>query len=348
MRTAIWSVILTVCLSPLCGPGSSHPVKLKSLDGTAQIELTGTFVFSISPNDQWLVFFNRGDPERPDPPEVDALYGRLRVMNLLSDEVYSFTLREDQVAMSLLNYSDASWAPDSSMCVLPPPNVDDRRVVIKFTPGEKPTLSFLPHPRKPRKPSDPPPDEQINMPERFTCSDCYSRPSDIDLLKKHVPKEFQFGGTVTRDSYAREFVSPDGTRIYHQKGPQEKPYPPGNQETALFEVDVTSGKERKLVAHDGTCPTIYQLRPSPDGKKLAYQVNTGCGFGSVTEIYVLDLNTAKTEYIALGSGTMHWTSASDRLFFYRRFMEGPPADHLWVAELGKSEPAQTQPRNKAP
>lgn len=72
---------------------------------------------------------------------------------------------------------------------------------------------------------------------------------------------------------------------------------------------------------------IGHLRPSPDGKKLAYQITTGCGFIGAPEVYVLDLTTAKTDYIAHGSGPMHWTSTSDKLYFYRQYLEGPYDDY---------------------
>lgn len=344
MRTPIWSVITTIFLGLSCLAQPPQAVKLKRLDLTADPLIDSGFSFNISPDDQWVVFFKRDDPEASARPEVHHLYGHLRVMNLRSGQVHSFTLAEEQAAMYPMDNADASWAPDSSMCVLPPPRVEDRRVVIRFPKGEKPTVSFLPHPRHPRKPGEPPPEEQIKMPERFACSDCFPHDEDFDLLRKHIPKEMLFVGSVTPNERARQMVSPDGTKIYYQKGPQGKQTTPeGYEETTLFEIDASTGKERTLATYRGECPMIDQLRCSPDGKKLAYQVTMGCGSVDVPEIYVLDLKTAMADRIAHGIGPMHWSSASDRLFFYRRWLEGNHVDHLWVAEFEKPKPAQTQP-----
>jgi hypothetical protein len=69
-------------------------------------------------------------------------------------------------------------------------------------------------------------------------------------------------------------------------------------------------------------------------------VTTGCDFGLIAEIYVLDLKTAKAEFISLGIGPMQWSSTSDKLFFYRQFKQAPPQDHLWVAEFKRPDSEQ--------
>ncbi|HWB20527.1 MAG TPA: hypothetical protein VG711_09525 [Phycisphaerales bacterium] len=270
-------------------------------------------------------------------------------MNIKTSEVFEFTVREDEGPQYPMHDVDASWTPDSSMCVLPPPAVNDRRVIIKFSKGEKPSVSFLPDP------GDLKPGETLpQLPQTFACSDCFPHTDDFELLKKHIAKEFLFVGSITPNEDEFQIVSPDGTKIYYQKGPQGVEPPDVTHATTLYELDVATGAERRLVVHEGDCPIISHLRPSPDGKKLAYQVTTGCGFIGVPQIYVLDLAAGKPQSITFGDGTMHWSSTSDKLYFYRRWVNEnpPPGDYIWVAEFPSqspaSQPAASQPRPATP
>jgi len=184
------------------------------------------------------------------------------------------------------------------------------------------------------------------MPERFGCSDCYAHSNDFELFKKHIPQSLIMGTPRAGEDDSAQVVSPDGTKIYYQKGPQGVEPPEQTHSTTLYQIDLATGKESALVMHKGDCPRIDCLRASPDGKKLAYHVTFGCGFIGTPEIYVLDLATGKSEEIALGYGTMHWASTSDRLYFYRRMVEAEREreDYLWVAEFDKSKPAaETKP-----
>jgi hypothetical protein len=230
------------------------------------------------------------------------------------------------------------------MCVLPPlPQA--RKVVVTFDGSAEPKLSFVPKSHQPPKTN--PQGGDAATPEHFTCSDCVARAGDIDLMRQRIPREFQFAGTVSPGS-TTQTVSPDGRKIYYQRGPQGKlTTPQPNRQTTLYEIDIDSGKERALTTHEGDAEIIDELRPSPDGRKLAYQAKTGGGFTSVPEVYVLDLATLKVEQIALGSGPMHWSSTSDKLYFYRRWLEGKHDDCLWVAEFTtKTAPKATLPASK--
>ena len=150
-RMSSWSVIaaafgLSCCFTP------APTATLKRLNETADFLTASGFNFDISPDDKWLVFFKHGDPEAPERPEVHHLYGNLRVMNLHSGQVHAFTIREDRGPRAPMDDVSATWAPDSSMCVLPPPGAVDQRIVIRFDKGETPTVSFVPDPRYSRKP----------------------------------------------------------------------------------------------------------------------------------------------------------------------------------------------------
>src|SRR5678816_3429477 len=94
---------VVLCVAALAGVGArfldtGQSVTLRKLPETADLELSGSHFFTISPDDQWLVFFKRDDPEASERPEVHYIYGHLRVMNLRSGEVHAFTLRGDQAS----------------------------------------------------------------------------------------------------------------------------------------------------------------------------------------------------------------------------------------------------------
>jgi hypothetical protein len=167
------------------------------------------------------------------------------------------------------------------------------------------------------------------------CSDCFPLTNDIELMKKHVEAKYLHWNGPT-DQSAAQIVSPDGTKIYYQKGPEQRP---DWEEVTLYEFDIARGKERKLTTHKGPHARIDYLRAAPDGKHLAYQLTFDIGFMVGNGVHVLDLGRGHTRRVGTtDGGTMHWTSTSDRLFYYYR-------DYLWVAGLGKSAPAQTQPMN---
>jgi hypothetical protein len=343
MRMTLWvsMTVLCICFSCYSTPSPKSAAKLRCLDQTHGLLIDSGLNFSISPNDKWLVFFKRDDSDSPARPDVHELYGLLRVMNLKTLEIHAFTVREDQGPRYPIQDVDAVWAEDSSLCVMPPPGVADRRIAISFA-SEKPTVAFLPDPRQPAPSGSDASGQQIKLPERLTCSDCCSHSSDFDLYKKHLPEQLIIGDAKEADNSAQA-VSSDKTKIWFQEGPQAVKFPAEFHTTTLFQLEIATGAKTTLVKHDGDCPRISRLRPSPDGKKLAYQLGGGCGFAQIPEIYVLDFATGKSEYIALGSGMMHWSKSSDKLFFYRRWTEGEHVDALWVAEFGKSERAQSRP-----
>jgi hypothetical protein len=296
------------------------------------------FSFTISPDDQWLVFFARPAMDDVEPSPTQHLYGRLRLLNLRTMTLHRFQIHEDQ-APSSVDDVDASWAADSSIWVFPPPPQVDRRIVVRFVQGV-PTVEFMPDPRSPRRgPSGellPPPEELMPLPERFTCSDCFPHTNDFELFRKHIPKGMLYGDSTSSNRGGHQIVSPDGTKIYYQKGPQGREGVEGFDETTLYEIDIATGTERALMTHrdrERGCPSIDDLRPSPDGKKLAYQVTTGCGFVSIPTIYILDLATRRAQAIAGGTGIVHWSSTSNKLYFYRKELGMADDRCLWYAEF---------------
>jgi len=347
-------LVLLLAHSQAAKPAPDGSPSLKPVQGTAGIELNDSFQLSMSPDDRWIVFFEQSDPNKPESPEEAWQYGRLRVIDLSTGERHSFTLRDEQAPDHSMIEAEAAWAADSSLCVLPKPPAQDRRVLVLVNANKAPRVEFirLPDPHKPPRPREPTPGELVKLPETFTCSDCPGR-DDSDLFRKHIPKELLFVGNFkSLTEHSRQCASFDGTKVYYQEGPQGKagtttPW----AEVTLYEVDVATGTKRVVARHNADCPMIDQLRPSPDGTKLAYQLTTGCGFIATPDVIVLDLATGKAEDIALGSGAMRWSSTSDKLYFNRDFLNEPDDGHLWVAEFSKekltpaapSVPATTQP-----
>ena len=332
MQMLLRALILTLAFAVLACAGAQG-TRTRRLPETSDFNTTGGFHFTISPDDRWLVFFKRKSEDG-----VATSYSHLsnlRLLDLKTGGLRKFTLSEEQ-APEGLEHGDASWAPDSSHCLLPPP------LPIHWVP-ERGILIDVRDPAKIRVPSTQVKygkDRAVEVTgedyatlEQYTCSDCSPHINDVELMTKHVAAEHLHWGDVSinRNENAEQIVSFDGTKIYFQKGYR-------TDETILCELDIASGKERQLTSHKADCATIHRLRPSPDGEKLAYMFTTGCGFISVPKLYVLDLKTGETAHIADASGgTMHWTSDSHRLFFYRD-------DFLHVAEFGKaSSPPTTAP-----
>lgn len=317
--------------------GNGEPTRLEN---TQNIQPDSMFQFTISPNDRWVVFFKRLN-EGETGNSADYL-GNLRVLDLTGGTARTFVLDKGK-APEPIYAGDASWAPDSSHCLLPPPapewNSVDVGILIDTHDAANVRITSV-EVQSGKSRAVKVPGEKYTVPERYTCSDCFRHTNDVALMKKHVDAKYLRLGTmpVNLNQFAAQIVSPDGTKIYYQKGPKER----GEwDETTLYEFDIPSGKERQLISYRDDCPVIDRLRPSPDGKHLAYQLTIGLTFMSDPIVYVLDLQTGNSRQIARANGgTMHWTSTSDKLFFYK-------ADYLYVAEFEKPKPpAATRPTDK--
>jgi hypothetical protein len=305
---------------------------------TSGFQTDSLFQFTISPDDRWVVFF-----KQLTPAEIGTRHwalGNLRVLELATGELHEFTLAE-ATAPNRLRSGDASWARDSSHCLLPPPaNIrsdPERGLILRFQEPDEIEIGST------RVIHGPKPQVEVlgieyETLKEYTCSDCSPYSNDMDLIAKHVDQRYLELSKlpVNRNEYGAQIVSHDGTRIYFQKGRE-------TAEVTLHEFDIASGKERQLTAHAGDCAAIQRMRASPDGRKLAYQVVTGCGFLDVPKLFVIDVHTGEREEVArVAGGTMHWTSTSDRLFFYRD-------EHLHVAEFVKpKEPPASKPAATAP
>lgn len=325
MQVLLRILSLTLAFTLLASADAQRP-SIRRLLETADFNTTGSFHFTISPDDRWLLFFKRRSED--GAPTTYSHLSYLRLVDLKTDSLHKFTLPEGQ-APEGLEHGDASWAPDSSHCVLPPPLpiqwVRERGILVDVRDAKIRIASTQVKHGKDRAVEVA--GEEYKTLERYTCSDCSPHLNDVELMKKHVFAEHLHWGSllINLNDKAEQIVSPDGTKIYFQKGF-------GTDETTLFELDIASGKERRLASHKADCAVIDRLRPSPDGKKLAYQLTTGCGFIGMPQVFVFDLHTGKNENIALASGgTMHWTSTSDRLFFYRE-------NFLYVAEFDSPAP----------
>ena len=325
---SVRAILVATAMSACIAASSTHAEDTQPIPETKDFRSNSLFHFTISPDGRWLVFFKRTAPE--EKATRHRTLGNLRVIDLSSGELHSITLSGEDAPNGLRD-GDASWSTDSKLCALPPPQLaqwdSEKGILIDLRDAANiRVVSTTVHYRD--QPRIEVAGEQFQMPERFTCSDCWPAQNDVELMKKHVDGQYLkwSGVPVNPNAYAEQIVSPDGSKIYFQKGAQ-------TEEVALIELDIASGTERELAAFRGECARIERLRPSPDGRQLAFQFKTGCDFVGPPDVCVLDL--ASKQYKVIGKsdgGTMHWTSTSDRLFYYRE-------DHLWVANFGPPAPA---------
>jgi hypothetical protein len=317
---------------PAFGWNADHAVR--RIEETQGFRSDNLFHFTISPDDRWLVFFRRTTPEEAATRHWSL--GNLRVLDLRSGSLHSFTLAEGEAPESL-EHGDASWSPDSSHCLLPPPTSftwdGENGILIDVHDPAKISVVSTAVGHGPQRGVDVKGTPYSTL-EQYRCSDCSRHLNDVELMKKRVEEKYlDFEpAPIYANAYAKQIVSFDGKKIYFQKGAR-------TDEVALIELDIASGQERELASYKGDCAQIDRMRPSPDGKKLAFQFTTGCNFVSKPTVCVMDVATGVYQTIGKASGgTMHWTSDSRRLFFYRE-------NYLHVAEFGKP-PADNAPESK--
>lgn len=313
--------------------------KLNPIPETVGLRGRRPFQFSISPNDRWLLFFFRdlqqqaGNMDFKQSPHY--LYGNLRILDLVTRKHFKFTVTESEVDFLIIN--NDCWSSDSLFCVLPPPGDQKSRncLIIDFTDPNNPTLIKRVGPTYSLDPT------YLNIIENaeFTCSDCYDQRNDGEFLRKYVSKKnLLFIDFQNRDGF--NIVSPDRKRIYFQKSPRK-------MISTLYELDIASGKKRRLTSFGPRFPffstLIEKMQISPNNKYLAFQVSLGSFFGthfgsSSPKLYVINLHSKKVRFIAdTVYNDVHWSSDSERLYFFKCETGGccgrDLKDHLYFVNL---------------
>jgi hypothetical protein len=345
MRRAARSIIPVTLLLLTSACASVPGEQVRRIEDTRDILAESDFCFTISPDDHWLVFFKRGDDQAQ--PQTHRRYGDLHVLDLRGGDIRLAAVPEDQ-GLGPIMIGDACWKPDSSECFLPPAPAEassiaspKRGLLIHIGNQDMPGLLHRGENIRVDVPI-----EEPKMTEQLTCSDCFPRMNDVALMKQYVDEQYLHLSDDPREpnETTMQIVSPDGTKIFFQKRPERTDQRREFQDVALYELDIATGKERRLIAFRDEHPTIDHLRLSPDGKRLAYQLTTGFGaLESRPNVYVLDLKTLGNRHIATADGdhTMHWNRASDKLYFYCQ-------NCLYVATIPKApQPrAPTRPRQQ--
>jgi hypothetical protein len=303
-------------LEPVAGPAAG--VTVRSLALTEGFESDFVFQFTISPDDRWLAYFKQFDQQAE--PELDARYGKLQLVDLIADQVFSFNLRENQTP-GVIFRGDASWAPDSSYCVLDPPWRDGESInkhtalIIDVRDQHRPRVvsgqvTWGSHPTVTAE------SEEFEVPDRYGCSDCFAHTDDAELMRQHIdPRHLHLDNRAGEENKdGMQTVSPDGNKIYFQERlGSDRDF----EEVLLCEFDVARKNTRVLQKHGGGCPFINHMRISPDGNLLAYQLTSEGGFSSHLGLHVLELSTGERRKIAPKAYyAMHWSADSKRLYFY--------------------------------
>jgi hypothetical protein len=319
-RMALCTLVASLVVTQACALSLWGKIAVRRINQTKGVISDGSFEFTISPNDRWIVFFKHADAKGDSPSEYDRVV--LQILDLRGGILESIELTPQQVP-SLVDVGDSSWASDSSFCILPPPlpqyGVQGKAILIRLDDPKNPKVASVPYEGSGK-------DTRLVLPSGFklpdwlTCSDCFPHTHDIDFIKKHVDEKFlvlnQDPFTTIQD--AMQSVSPDGQKIYFSKGHEhDLQREIQEHDLTLYELDIPSGKERKLVSYHAEYPIIHHLRPAPDGKHLAYEY---ChGYGLLTpprELHVLNLQTGENQVVAKGAGNiLRWASTSTKLYF---------------------------------
>jgi hypothetical protein len=196
----------------------------RAIPETRGFQSDSLFHFTISPNDRWLVYFEKLTPEQIGTHDIQ--YGNLRILDLETGELRQATLAEGQAPNSLF-YGDASWAPDSSHCLLPPPQAvpwDPRRGILIDFQQPKSIRVVSTRVQYRDSPSVEVADEQYELLPEYTCPDCSPHSKNVEVMKTHVNASYLDleASALKPNAYAEQIVAPDGKRIYFQKGAQSE------------------------------------------------------------------------------------------------------------------------------
>jgi hypothetical protein len=287
--------------------GSSVAPNVVPLVATQGLTTFGFFHYTLSPDDRWLVYFER-------EPRQGGYDVELRVLDLITQTEHALPAPPGGHEPY---WDDDCWSHDGRVCVMPPvPRAGPRRapqMYIEIVEG-RPRLVDQTRVSPFELSTGTPADQALGYRQidraGFTCSDCIDRQTEERLLRTHVDAQFlEFQNRRPVGSA----VSRDGTRIFYQKGYRTR-------RSTLFVLDPRSGRERELISFPGAagdCVAVSEITPSPDLRRLAFLLTNSCGAGRAA-LYLLDLEDGSSTPIAdIIYGPMHWNSTSERLYFHR-------------------------------
>ncbi len=267
------------------------------LPATQHVYIESTTAFTISPDDQWLLFY-----VRPPSLSSEAALRKPHVLHTKTGRVYQFDLPEEIPAPMLVFYV-ARWSEDSRYYLY-------NGAAIVFDDDEAPTLMTDLQPVRDGQPiaSWRIPDTDVVLSMDGHCSDCSETKNEFERMQAIIPEHANRNLTRRSD----QVVSPDGQAAFYLKGQGSR--------RLLIRVRNQNGQDRNLATHYGACVRASALRCSPDGRYLAYQLHTGCSsFARPTAAYIVDtVNRRRWRISPNVMGMMHWTSDSSRLYFAKQ------------------------------
>lgn len=304
-----WIVSLSLYFSSVYGCSGSEVPELQSaaLAATNGVLVESDFTATISPDDRWLVFYE----EKPTPQSSnESAHEWLRVLNLTTSQLLEFRLTEQQAPRESF-IGTPRWTPDSHYYIMP-------GFALVFDDDKPPQLiTDLVHEKNTVKIGE----AIVALSEVAYCSDCYERKGDREIIRSLNREGIHTGGMYSQQA----IVSPDGKIVFYQTSN-------ANDDNMRLHMRILStGKEDIIFTYHGACAVGDYLRASPDGRLLAIQVTTGCGFTRPPKLYIVDVQTKKRWYI--GDEVfyvMHWTSDSKRLYFAQRLPNNGPMQIHYV------------------
>ncbi len=306
--------------APPASAPASPPPALTPLPQTRGIRVDQNFTFSISPDDRWLLFISGPDGA-----------AAVRVVRLRDDQSHEMKLADDS-EFRLFAEADG-WVAGGRYFVAPPPGgllisstgapekrrpIDAPYYIVDFGDADRPQL--IDQRRwESRTGGQPRTYAQLGA-ARGESSDGVDHVAQAALLAEKLGAAYGYDGSAIP---APAIASRDGRGIFCQKRL--------GRATALLRRDVASGAETEVTrfSHPLREGRIDVLRQSPDGRWLAVVWDT--------DLFVVDLREGATTRV--GGAVyydLHWTSDSQRLFFYRCVQRGAcghdAGDHVYALD----------------
>lgn len=293
--------------------------KVIPIPETQDIYANSRFQFTISPNNKWLMYFDKEEA-------ISAIPTSLNIINLNSFEKYNFE-------SPFLFITNDCWTPDSMYCVFPIGRTFDQSRLLREIEYEKTIKAMAELDRRGEVP--------------YTTS-----------ITREVEKQNYEPLWLKGSLFAESGISSNGPIGYLNNGPDILIDVRDDDNPKLIKQYFNKNKyDDSRITYDSitksgfTCSDCVHRNEnkrydekshgrellSPNGKYIARQISYGTDWVTPPKLYVVNTRTGKKKFVAKNVYyDMHWTSDSRRLYFYKCDVGGACGsanDYLYYIDL---------------